>query len=66
MATTNEQPGHSLVVTTLVELLGVGLFTILAGINDDAGSVMVVIMWGILLGWMLLHTTQLAKLVGEL
>lgn len=61
-----KQPGNDIVITTAVELLGVGVFTILAGVSDDLGQVMVVIMWGILLGWFLLHTTEFAKMVGSL
>ena len=61
-----DQTGRSFVVTTLVELLGVGLFTILAGISDDVGSVIVILMWGFLLGWLLLHTQQLGQMVKGL
>lgn len=65
MATT-QQPGNSVVITTAVELLGVGVFTILAGISDDMGEVMVVIMWGIVIGWFLLHTSDFSKMVSAL
>lgn len=61
-----KQAGHDLVDTTAVQLLGVGLFTILAGANDDLGDVMVVIMWGIFLGWLLIHTNQFATMVKAL
>lgn len=60
------QTGNELIITTAVELLGVGAFTLLAGISDDMGSVMVVIMWGIVLGWALLHTSDLQNMVGKL
>lgn len=63
---TKAQPGHDIVVTTAVELVGVGLFGILAGVSDDMGTVMVVIMWGILLGWLLTHTTDLGNMVKAL
>jgi hypothetical protein len=67
MATkTSGQAGHSVVTTTAVELLGVVVFAMLAGINDDMGNVMVVLMWGFLLGWMLIHTSQLKEMVGKL
>jgi hypothetical protein len=65
-AKVNSQPGNDVVITTAIELLGVGVFTILAGISDDMGQVMVVIMWGIVLGWFLLHTSEFAKMVGAL
>lgn len=61
-----KQPGWDITTTTLVQLLGVALFTILAGMNDELGTVVVVLMWGFLLGWMLLHTTELATMVGHL
>lgn len=60
------QPGKDIVTVTFVELVGVAVFTMLAGISDDMGSVMVVLMWGILLGWMLLHTTELGNMVKAL
>lgn len=66
MATSKSQPGNSLFVTTAVELLGVGVFTLLAGISDDMGALVVVIMWGIVLGWALLHTSELSNMVKGL
>lgn len=62
----NPQPGHSLVDATAVQLLGIGLFTILAGMNEDLGDVLVIIMWGIFLGWLLIHTADFAKMVKAL
>lgn len=66
MAAAKAQPGHSIVTTTFVELLGVAVFTVMAGFSDDMGSLMVVLMWGILLGWALLHTSQLQTIVSAL
>ena len=66
MAAKANQPGWDITTTTLVQLLGVALFTILAGVNDELGTVILVLMWGFLLGWMLLHTTELATMVGHL
>lgn len=60
------QPGHDIVSTTTIQLIGVAVFTLLAGVSDDMGGVVVVIMWGFFLGWLLLHTTQLGNLVKEL
>ncbi len=65
-ATAKKQPGADIVVVTAVQLLGVAVFTMLAGVSDDLGDVMVVIMWGLLLGWMLLHTTELGNMVKAL
>lgn len=61
-----KQAGHDVVSTTAVQLIGVAVFTMLAGISDDMGSVMVVLMWGIFLGWLLLHTTELGNMVKAL
>jgi hypothetical protein len=64
MATTSkQQTGNSLITTTLVELVGVGLLVILAGMSDDVGKIMLILMWGFMLGWLLLHTSQLAGMV---
>lgn len=62
-AAKKQQPGNDVITTTTIELIGVAVFTMLAGINDDMGSVMVVIMWGILLGWLLLHTSNLQHML---
>lgn len=66
MATKAGQPGWDIATTTLVQLLGVGLFTILAGMNDDLGTVLIVFMWGLLIGWLLLHTSEISTMVGNL
>jgi hypothetical protein len=63
MATKTEQPGHSLVTTTFVQLTGVALFAILAGMSDDMGKIMLILMWGFVLGWCLLHTSELGTMV---
>lgn len=53
------QQGHDIVTTTAVELIGVALFGILAGVSDDMGSIVVVLMWGFLLGWLLINANNL-------
>lgn len=60
------QTGRSLATTTAVELLAIGLFTILAGMSDDMGRIMLILMWGFFLGWCLLHTSQLQNMVKAL
>jgi hypothetical protein len=54
-----KQPGNEIIVTLTVELLGVGLLTLLAGVNRQMGTVVVIVMVGFLLGWLLINTTQL-------
>lgn len=66
MAKTANQPGRSLVTTTAVELVGVALLAILAGMSDDMGKLMLILMWGFVLGWFLLHTQQFAGMVKHL
>jgi hypothetical protein len=66
MAKPKSQQGHDVTTTTFVGLFGTAVFTMMAGISDDMGSVMVVLMWGFLLGWMLLHTDQLGTMVKAL
>lgn len=63
---TSANPGTQLLATVGVELFGVGVFTVIAGFSEDVGNIMVIIMVGILLGWMLLNTTELEKLAGKL
>jgi hypothetical protein len=60
------QPGFDIVSVTLVELVGIALFAILAGMSDDMGKIVLIIMWGIVLGWALLHVSELKTLVKAL
>jgi hypothetical protein len=55
----SSQPGSDIVVTLTVELLGVGLLTLLAGVNPKLGGIIVIIMVGFLLGWLLINSVQL-------
>lgn len=54
-----KQPGNDIVVTLTVELLGVGLLTLLAGANKQLGTIIVIVMVGFLIAWLLINTTQL-------
>jgi hypothetical protein len=65
-AAVKKQPGNDIIVTTAIELVAVGVFGVLAGMSDSMGSVMVVFMWGLVIGFMLLHTTQLGSIVKDL
>lgn len=57
--------GSDIVVTLTVELIGVGIMTLLAGINKGMGSVVVVVMVGFLLVWLLINTSELQKWIGK-
>jgi len=60
------QTGHDVATTTFVDLVAVVLFAILAGMSDDMGKIMLILMWGFVLGWALLHTKQLQAMVKAL
>lgn len=60
-----KQPGADIVVTLTVELLGVGLLTLLAGVNKQLGSIVVLVMVGFLLGWLFINATELQKWIGK-
>lgn len=59
------QPGADIIVTLTVELIGVGLLTLLAGVNKGMGSVVVVVMVGFLFVWLLINATNLQKWIGK-
>jgi hypothetical protein len=48
-----------------VELIGVGIMALLAGVNKGLGSVVVVVMVGFLFVWVLINTTDLQKWIGK-
>lgn len=60
-----KQPGSDIVVTMTVELLGVGLLTLLAGVNPQLGKIVVIVMVGFLLGWLLINSQQLQGWIGK-
>jgi len=59
------QPGYDIVVTLTVELLGVGLLTLLAGANKQLGSVIVIVMVGFLIGWLFINAQTLQGWIGK-
>lgn len=61
MATTGRNPSEAALLTLGLELLAVGLFTLLAGAGNDMGTVMVVFMVGL---WILFLTTHSAVIAG--
>ena len=66
MATTApKQPGYDIVVTTAVELVGVGLLALLAGTNDNLARIIIIIMAGWMVLWALSHTGVLTKYLGN-
>jgi len=66
MASTKQQKNPTdVVVEGIVQLLGVGALALLAGVSDEVGKIIVVIMAGIMLIWLMTHTTQLKTIVGK-
>jgi uncharacterized membrane protein len=65
MAAKKAQTGNDVVITTAVELIGVSLLALLAGANNNLGSVIVIIMVGFLIGWLLLNTSKLQGWVAK-
>jgi hypothetical protein len=58
--------GEDVIIKTIIELLGVGLLALVAGISDEFGNIMVVIMAGIMLIWLMTHAQELQKIVGKI
>lgn len=59
----NVQPGYDVVVTTAVELIGVGLLTLLAGVSNNMGNIVIIVMVGFLIGWLIANSGTLEKWV---
>ena len=58
-AKTKPQPGADIVATLAVELIGVGLLTLLAGVNKQLGNIVVIVMVGFLFVWLLINVGTL-------
>jgi uncharacterized membrane protein len=63
MAAAKTQTGNDVVITTTVELIGVALLSLLAGANNNLGSVIVIVMVGFLIGWLLMNSSELTKII---
>jgi hypothetical protein len=56
---------HDVIVTTTVELIGVTLMAVIAGMSNSAGKVMVAIMVGFLFLWLITNTQFLNAIVSH-
>lgn len=65
-ATKQIQSGADIVVTTAFELIGVGLLALIAGISNQVGKIVVILMVGFLIGWLLINSSTLSKWVGNI
>lgn len=61
--TTSVQSGYDVVVSTAFELIGVGLLALLAGTNDQMGTIVVIVMVGFLIGWLIANSGTLERWV---
>ena len=56
---------HSIVVQTTIELIGVGLMAIFAGINDGLGKVMLTIMVAFFVIWLIVNVAEFENIVKK-
>jgi len=62
-----KRPADSEAIMTLgLEILAVGIFTILAGINHDMGTIVIIFMIGFWLIYMITNSTVIAKIGAAL
>lgn len=59
------QTGRDVVVTLTVELIGVLLLSVVAGINDELGDLAVIFIFGLALGWLMVNAGQLNTWFGK-
>lgn len=57
---------HDAVIRLFVQLLGVGTFTLIAGISNNVGKLTVVFMSGLLIVWALVHVGTLQNMVSKI
>jgi hypothetical protein len=62
MAATAAPSSSSVILNVGVELLAVGLFTLLAGASDEAGNIVVIFMIGLWLIWMISDSSVVASI----
>jgi hypothetical protein len=58
-------PQHDAIITVGVELLGVSLLALIAGISDDVGRIVVIFMVGVAIVWGITHTSVLTTIAGK-
>lgn len=56
--------GSDALLTVAIEGLAVGIFTLIAGINDQAGSIVVTFMVGLWIIFMITNSGAISKIVG--
>jgi hypothetical protein len=58
-------PAQDIVVTTTFGLIGVALLSLLAGVSDRVGRVIVILMVGFALVWAMANTAFMEKFLGK-
>lgn len=56
---------HDSLIALFVQLLGVGTFALVAGISDEVGKVVVIIMAGLMIVWAFTHGNVLQRLAQQ-
>ena len=64
--TTKPNPGHSIVMTMAIELIGIGLMAALAETGPNAGRAMVALMAGFMLIWFLTNVEYFSSIIGKM
>lgn len=57
---------HAAILAVLIEIGITAIVIMIAGINDDIANVVLVFMFGILLLFLIMHSTQVSEFVGGL
>lgn len=57
--------GHSIVVETVIELIGISLMAIIADTSKAAGKLMVLLMLGFAVMWFLVNVRYFASIIGK-
>lgn len=61
-----KKPQHDALITVLIQLLGVGTFALIAGVSEEMGKIVVIIMAGIMIVWAFTHADLMKGLVNKL
>jgi hypothetical protein len=61
----SKTPQHDALLSLFTQLTGVSMFALIAGISDEVGSMMVVVMVGIAIYWAISHVGTLSTIAGK-
>lgn len=66
MATTTSTPQHQIFVKIAGELIGISILAVFADMNDDLGSIMVMLMIGWFVLFLMINATDISGVFGKL